>query len=100
MLAALNAYCHPDLVANTFFSLLSIFNELQGDNEPDLAFGSCFDGLIMEMACCKVAIPSLLLIMFFLRALHSCYSDIEEQFWTHHKSLETTSLDMTVADVT
>ena len=59
MLAALNTYCCPDLVANAFSSFLSIFNKLQGDGEPILAFHSCFDGLIMEMACCKVAIPSL-----------------------------------------
>jgi hypothetical protein len=32
MLATLNAYCHPDSVANVFSSLFSIFNELQGKN--------------------------------------------------------------------
>ena len=46
MLSALNAYCHPDLVANAFSSLLSLFSELQGDDEPILAFWSRFDGLI------------------------------------------------------
>jgi hypothetical protein len=46
MLAALNAYCPPDSVANAFSSLLLIFNELQGDEEPILAFQSQFDGLI------------------------------------------------------
>jgi hypothetical protein len=76
MLSALNAYCCPNLVANTFSSLLSIFNELQGDNEPILAFWSQFDGLIFEMARCKVVIPPLLIVMLFLHALHSCYSDI------------------------
>jgi hypothetical protein len=38
MFAALNASCHPDSVANAFFSLLFIFNELQGDDEPIVAF--------------------------------------------------------------
>jgi hypothetical protein len=40
MLNALNLYCLPDLVANAFSSLLSIFNELQGDDAPILAFWS------------------------------------------------------------
>jgi hypothetical protein len=30
MLAALDAYCHPDSIANAFFSPLLIFNKLQG----------------------------------------------------------------------
>jgi hypothetical protein len=30
MLAALNAYCHPDSIANAFSSLLLILNKLQG----------------------------------------------------------------------
>jgi hypothetical protein len=80
MLAALNANCHPDSVANAFSSLLSIFNKLQDKHEPILAFRSHFNGLILEMACCKVVIPPLLLVMLFLRALHSRYLDIVEQF--------------------
>ncbi len=100
MLSALNAYCCPDLVANAFSSLLSIFNELQGDDEPILAFWSQFDGLIFEIACCKAVIFPLLLVMLFLHAFHSCYGDIVEQFRTHHKSIETTSIDMIVNDVT
>jgi hypothetical protein len=101
MLSALNPYCRSDLVANTFSSLLSIFNELQGEDEPIVAFWSWFDGLIFEMACCKVVIPPPLLVsMLFLRALHSCYSDIIEQFRTHRKSIETTSIDMIINDVT
>jgi hypothetical protein len=74
MLGALNAYCRPDLVANAFSSLLLIFNKLQGKNEPILAFRSWFDSLILEMSCCKVVIPPLLLVMLFLQALHSCLS--------------------------
>jgi hypothetical protein len=100
MLAALNAYCHPDFIANAFSSLLSIFNELQGENKPILAFRSRFDCIILEMARCKVVIPPLLLVMLFLRVLHSQYLDIVEQFRTWHKSLETTSIEMIIADVT
>jgi hypothetical protein len=52
---------------NAFSSLLSIFNKLQGKYETILAFCSHFDGLILEMACCKVVIPPLplLLVMLF-----------------------------------
>jgi hypothetical protein len=78
MLAALSTYCHPNSVANAFSSLLSIFNKIQGKNKPILAFCYHFDGLILKMVCCKVVIPPLLLVMLFLRALHSHYLDIME----------------------
>ncbi len=100
MLAACNACCHPNSVANAFSSLLSIFDELQGNDKPILAFRSCFNSLILEMACCKVVIPPLLLVMLFLLAFHSCYLDIVEQFRTRHKSLETMSIEMIVVDIT
>jgi hypothetical protein len=100
MLAARNACCHLNSVANAFSSLLSIFNELHGNDEPILAFCSCFNSLILEMACCKVVIPPLLLVMLFLLALHGHYLDIVEQFRTHHNSLETMSIEMIVAGVT
>jgi hypothetical protein len=38
MLIALNAFCRTKSVPNAFFSLLSIFNELQGNDEPIVAF--------------------------------------------------------------
>jgi hypothetical protein len=102
MLAALTvtAYCCPDSIANAFSSLLSLFNEIQGEDEPILAFRSCFDGLILEMACCKVAIPPVLLVMLFLCALHSCYTGFIEQLRMCHHAIETTSIDMIVDDVT
>jgi hypothetical protein len=82
MLAALIAYFCPNFVDNAFSSLLSIFIKLESIDEPILAFHSCFDGIILEMACCKVVIPPILLVMLFLRALHSCYLDI----WSSSKS--------------
>jgi hypothetical protein len=56
--------------------------------------------LFLEMACFKVVIPPLLLVMLFLRALHSRYLDIVEPFHTRHKSLKTKSIEMINADVT
>ncbi len=82
MLAALNAIFCPNYVADAYSPLLLIFNKLQGNDEPIVAFSSQFDGLILEMVRCKVVIPPLLLGMLFLCALHSRYSDIVEQFRT------------------
>jgi hypothetical protein len=83
-----------------FSSLLLTFNKLQGKHEPILAFHSRFDGLILEMARCKVVMPHLLLVMLFLCAFQGYYLDIVEQFWTRHKSLKTMSIEMIIADVT
>jgi hypothetical protein len=77
-----------------------IFNKLQGKKGPILAFRTHFDGLILEMACCKVVIPPLLLVMLFMQALHSLYLDIVEQFRTWYKSLETMSIEMIIVNVT
>ena len=80
MLAALMQHCHPDSVSNAFSSLLSIFNNVQGDNESIIEYRSRFDGLTLELSRCKVTIPSFLMVMLFLRALHGRYSVIFEQY--------------------
>jgi hypothetical protein len=54
----------------------------------------------MELARCKVIIPSFLLVMLFLRALHSQYASIFEQYWSRFKPIETATLDSLVSDVT
>jgi hypothetical protein len=54
----------------------------------------------MELAHCKVIIPSILSVMLFLRALHSRYATIFEQYWSRFKPIETTTLDSIVSDVT
>jgi hypothetical protein len=40
--------------------------------------GLVFDGTIMDLSQCKVAISQILLVMLVLRALHSRYSDLLE----------------------
>ena len=82
MLATLMQHCRPDSVSNAFTSLLSIFNDVQGESESILEYRSRFDGLTMELARCKVIIPSFLLVMLFLRALHGQYATIFEQYKT------------------
>ncbi len=99
MLAALNQHCHPNLVANSFMTLLLLFNDSAGVSDEIMAFRSRFDGMVNNMACCKIFLPLILIVMFFLRSLHSCYNDLLEQFFSHYKSLEGTSLDLIVADV-
>jgi hypothetical protein len=80
MLATLMQHCHPDTVSNAFMSLLSLFNDVQGNSESILKYHSKFDGLTLRLACCKVIILSILLVMLFLRALHGRHTDIVEQF--------------------
>ncbi len=100
MLATLNAYCHPDFIASTFSSLLSIFNKLQGKTEPILAFCYRFDGLIFGNGLLQGGdTPS--------PACHDFPVGVAQSLLGHrgaipdmHKSLKTTSIEMIVADVT
>jgi hypothetical protein len=59
MLAALSQHCRPDLVTNAFTSLLSLFNDVQGNDELILQYQSCFDQIVMDLSQCKVAIPQI-----------------------------------------
>jgi hypothetical protein len=93
MLAALNQHCHPDSVANAFPTLLLLFNDSMGVSEEIMAFCSWFDGMVKDMALCKIFLPPILIVMFFLHSLHSCYNDCLEQFCSRYKSLEGASLD-------
>jgi hypothetical protein len=80
MIDVLNCHCRPDSVTDAFTTLMSLFNDVQGDSKPIVEFRSHFDEMIMDMLRCKVVIPPLLLVMIFIYALHSRYSDILNQF--------------------
>jgi hypothetical protein len=80
MLAVLNQHCRPNLVTNAFMTLLSMFNDSMGESEESMAFRSRFDGMINDMACCKIVIPPILMVMFFFCLLYSHYNDLLEQF--------------------
>ncbi len=80
MLAVLNQHCRPDTIANAFSTLMSLFNDVQGPSEPVLEFCSRFDGMVLDMSRSKIILPPILLVMLFLHALHSRYSDILDQF--------------------
>jgi hypothetical protein len=85
--------------ANAFTSLLSLFYDMPGNDKPILQYWSRFDGIIMELSRCKVAIPQILMVMLFLRAIHSRYSDLLEQFCTSFKSIENAMVDSIVEDI-
>jgi hypothetical protein len=86
-------------VSNAFASLLSLFNDVQGESEPILEYRSRFDGLTLKLSRCKVVLPHLLLVMLFLCVLHVCYADIVEQFRTRFKSIKTAMVDSIVSNV-
>ncbi len=45
-------------------------------------------------------LPSLMLmVMLFLRAVHICYSELLDQFWTCFKSIEMAAIDLVVEDI-
>ncbi len=99
MLATLMQHCCPDTVSNAFTSLLSLFNNVQGESESILEYWSRFDNLTLELGWCKVMIPSILLVMLFLCALHGWYFIIFDQFQSHFKPIETATLDSIISDI-
>jgi len=99
MLDVLNHHCRPDSVTDAFATLVSLFNDVQGDSEPIVEFRSRFDRMILDMSRCKVVIPPLLLVMIFIHALHSRYSDILNQFRSRYKDLDSAMVNSVVANV-
>ncbi len=99
MLTALNQHCHLDSVANAFTTLMLLFSDNMGELEDIMAFHSIFDGMVNDVACCKIAIPLILMVMFFLHLHHSSHDYLLEQFWSCYKPLEGTSLNSIVVDM-
>ncbi len=69
-----NGHCFEMLAVLSQTSLLSLFNDVQGNDGPILQYWSCFDRIIMDLSQCKVAIPQILLVMLFLWDLISFLS--------------------------
>jgi hypothetical protein len=55
-----------------------------------------FDGSVMDTLRCKIVIPLILLVMFFLFALHGRYTDLLEQFCSRFKVLRDASINSVV----
>ena len=83
-------------MATAFTLLLSLFNDVQQNDESILKYWSHFNGIIMELSRCKVLIPQILVVMLFLCAIHIRYSDILDQFWSCFKSIESATIDKIV----
>jgi hypothetical protein len=98
MLDVLHKHCRPDTISNAFSTLMSLFNDVQGPSEPVLEFRSRFDGMVLDMSRSKIILPPILLVMLFLSALHTRYSDLLDQFRSRYKTLETASIDSVVED--
>jgi hypothetical protein len=99
ILAALNQHCCPNSVANAFTTHMSLFNDSMGESEEIMSFHLRFDGMINEMACCKIVIPPILMVMFFLCLLPSHYVPLLDQFLLLLCCLGTASLDSIVSDI-
>ncbi len=59
-----------------------------------------FDGLTIELSRCKVALPTILLVMFFLCGLHSHYPNIVEQFSSRLKQIESATINSIISNIT
>jgi hypothetical protein len=99
MLATLEQHCCPDTVSNAFTTLMSLLNDVQGESKEVLHFCSWFDGMIVDMACFKIILPPILLVMLFLCALHSHYSDILDQSCSWYKVPKMATINAIVEDV-
>ncbi len=63
-----------------------------------MEYRAWFDGFTIELSRCKVALLTILLVIFFLCSLHSDYSNILEQFCSRFKWIESATIDSIVLD--
>ena len=84
--------------ANSFTTLLTLFNDTQGNKESIHEFCSQFEGHLGALSRPSVAIPSILQVMLFLRAMHTRYGDLLTQFALKQKDLSLASIDSVVSD--
>ena len=98
MLQVLEDHFRPSTISNSFTTLLSLFNDTQGDKESIHEFWSRFEGHMGALSHSSVAIPPILQVMLFLRGMHSRYQDILSQFASKHKDLAVATIDSIVCD--
>ncbi len=87
MLAELNQHCCPDTMANAFMTLMSLFNDIEGDSKPIIELHSCFDDMVMDMSRCKIVILLILFVMFFLCTLYGVILTFLNSFTSISKCL-------------
>jgi hypothetical protein len=98
MLQVLEDNFHPASISNTFTTLLSLFNNRQSDKEGIHKFHLQFEGNLLALFRLLVAIPQILLVMLFLRAIHLRYQGLLNQFASKQKDLSAASINSVVAD--
>jgi hypothetical protein len=98
MLQVLEDNFRPSSISNMFTTLLSLFNNRQSNTEGIHEFCLQFEGNLLALSCSLVAIPPILQVMLFLRAIHSHYQDLLSQFASKQKDLSAATIDSVVAD--
>jgi hypothetical protein len=98
MLKALEDHYCPSSISNTFTTLLSLFNDKQSDAEGIHKFCSRFEGNLSILSLSSVAIPQILQVMLFLRAIHPRYDGLLIQVASKQKDLSTASIDSILSD--
>ena len=98
MLQVLEDNFCPSSISNTFTTLLSLFNDRQSDTEGIHKFRLQFEGNLLALSRSLVAIPQILQVVLFLRAIHLRYQGLLNQFVSKQKDLSATSIDPLVAD--
>jgi hypothetical protein len=88
----------PFSISNSFTTLLSLFNNTQGNKEGIHEFWSWFEGQLGALSRLSIVIPSILQVMLFLCAMHSCYADLLSQFASKHKDLSLATINSVMAD--
>jgi hypothetical protein len=81
MLQVLEDNFRPSSISNTFTTLLSLFNDKQSDKEGIHEFHSRFERNLLALSCSSVAIPQILQVMLFMRAIHPCYQTLRLAEW-------------------
>ncbi len=98
MLQVLEDNFRPSSISNTFTTLLSLFNERQSDTEGIHEFCLRLEGNLLALSCSSVAIPQIFQVILFLRAIHSRYQGLLNQFTSKQKDLSAALIDSVVAD--
>jgi hypothetical protein len=98
MIQVLKDNFHPSSISNSFTTLLTLFNDTQGDKEGIHKVRSQFEGHLGALSRPSVAIPPILQVMLFLCAIHVCYSDLLSQFTSKHKDHSLASINSVMAN--
>ena len=98
MLQVLEDNFRPSSTSNSFTTLLTLFNDTQGDKVSIHEFRSRFEGHLGALSCSSVAIPSILRVMLFLCVMHPRYGNLLTQFAAKQKDLSLASIDSVVLD--